>query len=95
MVSTTLSNLPSSIATATPEATCITMTPDKNGWVPYEACNAHYAYYPSFAAALFFTVVFALSLIAHITQASTYKKWKLCWPLVMGVAVCSLRATDH
>ena len=68
---------------ATPS--CYTFTPEKNGYVPPEACNAQWAYSPSFAAALFFATAFGISLILHIYQAFSFKKWKLTWVLTMGV----------
>ena len=61
------------------------MTPDKNGYVPWDACNAQYNYYPSFAAAVVFAVFFGITLFGHIFQAFFYKKFRLCWPLLMGV----------
>ena len=66
---------PTSNATASPTATCISgLTPDKNGYVPPEACNANYAYYPSFAAAVIFSVVFGLAFTIHLIQGISYRK---------------------
>ncbi|KAH7410839.1 RTA1 like protein-domain-containing protein [Cadophora sp. MPI-SDFR-AT-0126] len=73
-----------SISTSTP--TCIRVTPDKNGYVPEWACDSNYMYYPSFAAAIVFSVAFGICLFIHIFQAFHYSKKKLCWVLVMGVA---------
>jgi hypothetical protein len=54
--------------------TCIqTITPDKNGYVPPGTCNALYDYYPSFAAALVFSIFFGMLTIAHISQAAFFK----------------------
>ena len=71
-----------STSTATPS--CISVTPDKNGYVPEWACNANYNYYPSFAAALIFTILFGITTLLHIYQAFTHKKLRLCWTLIMG-----------
>ncbi|KAG9228548.1 RTA1 like protein-domain-containing protein [Amylocarpus encephaloides] len=75
-------------ATATSSATpsCISVTPDKNGYVPEYACDSNYPYYPSFGAAIFFAVAFGISLTIHLTQAFVHKKWKVCWVMIMGVA---------
>lgn len=85
-MSSTLRFLTSATATASATATCISVTPDKNGYVPEWACNANYEYYPSIAAALVFAVIFGLSLVLHICQAFAFSKKKLCWVLIMGVA---------
>jgi hypothetical protein len=76
----------SSTATSTASATasCISVTPDKNGYVPEWACNANYNYYPSFIAALIFTIIFGLTTSIHLYQAFAYKKFRLCWTLLMG-----------
>lgn len=66
---------PTSSATTSPTTTCISgLTPDKNGYVPPEACNANFAYYPSFAAAIIFSVIFGLALTLHLIQGITYRK---------------------
>lgn len=59
-MSSASSSLSSANATSTASAiaSCISITPDKNGYVPEWACNANYNYYPSFGAALFFTIIF-------------------------------------
>ncbi|RAL62629.1 hypothetical protein DID88_004475 [Monilinia fructigena] len=74
----------SSSAIASATASCIDVTPDKNGYVPEWACNANYNFYPSFAAAVIFTLFFFFVTTAHIFQAFHYKKIRLCWTLVMG-----------
>lgn len=64
---------PQTIALALP--TCIqTITPDKNGYVPPGTCGALYDYYPSFAAAVVFAVLFGMLTVAHIAQAAVFKK---------------------
>jgi hypothetical protein len=55
--------------------TCIqTIEPDANGHLPPGTCNALWNYYPSFGAALAFALLFGALIIAHIYQASRYKK---------------------
>ena len=64
-----------SISTSSPTATCISgLIPDKNGYVSPEACNANYTYYPSFAAAITFSVIFGLAFTVHIIQGIKYRK---------------------
>jgi hypothetical protein len=64
---------PQTITLALP--TCIqTITPDKNGFVPPGTCGALYDYYPSFAAAVIFAVLFGMLTVAHIAQAAVFKK---------------------
>src|SRR5437016_10473816 len=84
MASTTPSTTASSTATTSASPTCISVTPDSNGYVPEYACDANYNYYPSFGAAVLFTILFSLTLLAHITQATLYRKLRLTWPLLMG-----------
>lgn len=62
------------------------MTPGKHGYVPEYACNAEYNYNPSFPAAVIVATGFGFLLVAHIWQAIHYKKFKLCWPLLVGVS---------
>jgi hypothetical protein len=63
---------PQTISIAVP--TCIqTITPDKNGYVSPGTCHALYDYYPSFTAALAFSVIFGMLTIAHIAQAALFK----------------------
>ncbi|KAL4811792.1 RTA1 like protein-domain-containing protein [Aspergillus spinulosporus] len=69
-------NLPSN--TCTP-----TVSPDANGYVPPDQCNALYNYYPSFAAAVAFSVLFGILMIAHFIQATTYKAG-FVWVILMG-----------
>jgi len=63
---------PQTLSIAVP--TCIqTITPDKNGYVPPGTCNALYDYYPSFTAALVFSILFGILTVAHISQAAFFK----------------------
>ncbi|KAL4964261.1 RTA1 domain-containing protein, partial [Aspergillus stella-maris] len=69
-----------------PSNTCTpTVTPDANGYVPPEECNALYQYYPSFAAAVAFSVLFGVLMIAHFTQATVHK-CGFVWVILMGAA---------
>lgn len=69
-----------------PTDTCTpTIAPDKNGYVPPTECNAMYNYYPSFSAALAFTVIFGMLLLAHSAQMFMYKTG-FVWVIIMGVA---------
>ncbi|KAF7558761.1 hypothetical protein G7046_g5398 [Stylonectria norvegica] len=64
--------------------TCVrTLTPDKNGHLPPGTCGAIWDYYPSFAAATVFALLFAALTAVHIWQAAKYKKsW--CWVIIMA-----------
>jgi hypothetical protein len=58
--------------------TCVqTLEPDENGYLPPGTCNAHWNYYPSFAAALAFALLFATLTGVHIWQAARYKKVRM------------------
>ncbi|KAJ7123082.1 RTA1 like protein-domain-containing protein [Mycena epipterygia] len=64
--------------------TCImTEIPDKNGYVPPGTCNALYDFYPSFAAAVLFSLLFGAVTVLHISQAVKYKT-TFCWVLIMA-----------
>jgi len=63
---------PTSTTTGLPE--CTSAIPDSNGYVPSDACNANYGFYPSFAANTTFAVLFALTTLAHATQMFVYRK---------------------
>lgn len=64
-----------SIHSYTPTSTCHpTIQPDKNGYVPPGECNALYDYYPSFGAAVLFSVLFGIVMVLHIGQAFYFKK---------------------
>jgi hypothetical protein len=82
MTSTIHSTTATSASTAT--ASCVTVTPGKDGYVPEYACNANYMYNPSFAGALVFAIVFGLTTFTHTAQAIAYKKIRLCWTIIMG-----------
>jgi hypothetical protein len=75
-----------STSTAAPTGSCINVAPGKDGYVPEWACNSNYNYFPSFAAALIFAIVFGITTFAHIYQAFAYKKKRLCWVIIMGSA---------
>ncbi|EED20995.1 RTA1 domain protein [Talaromyces stipitatus ATCC 10500] len=62
-----------------------TIAPDKNGYVPPTECNALYNYYPSFATAVAFSVLFGIILVTHIVQMFVYKTG-FVWVIVMGIA---------
>ncbi|KAJ7243549.1 RTA1 domain-containing protein [Mycena rebaudengoi] len=64
--------------------TCIqTEIPDKNGYVPPGTCHSLYKFYPSFAAAILFSVLFGVTTVLHIAQAVKYKT-TFCWVLIMA-----------
>lgn len=84
MTSTASPTLTSATSSPSSTETCIHVTPDKNGYVPQYACGSNYNYYPSFAAALIFTIAFGIPFFVHIFQAFYYKKMRLCWALLMG-----------
>ncbi|KAI1408706.1 RTA1 like protein-domain-containing protein [Hypoxylon sp. FL1857] len=64
--------------------TCVqTIKPDANGYLPPGTCNALWDYYPSFSAALAFTVIFGLLTLAHIYQGIAHKK-RFCWVIAMA-----------
>ncbi|KAF2820835.1 hypothetical protein CC86DRAFT_360087 [Ophiobolus disseminans] len=71
-----------------PPATCTPgfssyATPGLNGYVPADACNALWAYFPNFAAAIAFSVLFGILTIAHLAQAIMY--WNgFCWVILMA-----------
>ena len=55
--------------------TCVqTEIPDKNGHVPPGTCGSLWAYYPSFAAAVVFAVLFLSLLVLHVWQAARHRK---------------------
>ena len=71
-----MSSVYSAVATASVASTtpCITSTPDKNGYVPTNDCRVLYNYYPSFGAAILFSIIFGISLCLHIVQAIAWRK---------------------
>lgn len=74
--SANMSSFISATATASTASTtaCITSTPDKNGHVPTNDCRALYSYYPSFGAAILFSIIFGISLCLHVVQAIAWRK---------------------
>lgn len=75
---------PPTTTIATSTATCTTAVPGKNGHVDDPtACNAYWAYNPSFAAAVLFCILFGTLTIAHLVQAFLYRK-RFTWVLIMG-----------
>ncbi|KAF2264670.1 hypothetical protein CC78DRAFT_224277 [Lojkania enalia] len=70
-------------ATTTPTPTCTTAVPGHHGYVPPDACNANWAYSPSFAAAIAFSILFGILTLSQIALAITYRK-VFCWVMIMG-----------
>jgi hypothetical protein len=60
-----------------------TIKPDKNGYVPPDTCGSQYKFYPSFGAAVAFSVLFGIIMILHIGQAITYKNG-YCWVIIVA-----------
>jgi hypothetical protein len=60
-----------------------TITPDANGYVPPSECNALYSYYPSFGAAIAFSVLFGILTIAHFAQAAVHRAG-FAWVILMS-----------
>ncbi|OCK73134.1 hypothetical protein K432DRAFT_254932, partial [Lepidopterella palustris CBS 459.81] len=71
--------------TATSSSYCTTAVPGKYGYVPEDACNAQWNYYPSFAAAVAFAVLFGFVLVGHVVEAFVFRK-AYCWVLIMGAS---------
>ena len=69
-------------------AACTTAVPDANGWVPIDACNSYYAFYPNFNANVAFTVFFGAVMVAHLVQAVAYKKVSCQTPKYLGSMRC-------
>ncbi|KAJ7763999.1 RTA1 domain-containing protein [Mycena maculata] len=64
--------------------TCIqTEIPDKNGFVPPGTCHALYDFYPSFAAAVLFSVFFGVVTALYIAQAVKCKT-TFCWVIIVA-----------
>ena len=59
------------------------MTPGPHDYVPTDDCRALFSYNPSFAAAIFFAILFGLSTILHIIQARIHRK-RFCWVIIMA-----------
>ncbi|KAK5655742.1 hypothetical protein OQA88_5279 [Cercophora sp. LCS_1] len=62
---------------------CTSAIPDRNGYVPPDACNSNYGFYPSWEWNLVFAVFFGLTTLIHAVQMFVYRKW-FCWVIVMG-----------
>lgn len=58
-------------------------TPGNDGYVPVEACNALWSYFPNFAATIVFSILFGILTIAHLCQAVFYRN-RYCWVIVMA-----------
>ncbi|KAH4041465.1 hypothetical protein HBI24_011880 [Parastagonospora nodorum] len=58
-------------------------TPGVDGHVPADACNALWVYFPNFAAAIAFSVLFGILVIAHVFQAAKYRNG-FCWVIIMA-----------
>lgn len=58
-------------------------TPGLDGYVPAGSCNALWVYFPNFAAAIAFSVLFGILTIAHIGQAVMYRNG-FCWVVIMA-----------
>lgn len=58
-------------------------TPSLNGYVPAEACNANWLYFPNFAIAIAFSILFGVLTVAHICQAVIYRN-AFCWVVTMA-----------
>lgn len=53
---------------------CTTAVPDPNGYVPPDACNANYGFYPNWQENMGFAVVFGIITITHLGQTVGFKK---------------------
>ena len=71
------------VATSSTAAACITVTPDKNGYVPIYDCRDIWFYYPSFGAAILFSILFGMTTVLHFFQAFHFRK-RFCWVIIMG-----------
>jgi hypothetical protein len=58
-------------------------TPGLDGYVPAGSCNALWVYFPNFAAATAFAVLFGVLLVAHLGQATQHKNG-FCWVIIMA-----------
>ena len=58
-------------------ATCTTAVPDPNGYVPPDACNANYGFYPRWEDNAAFAIVFGLTTAVHLAQSIVLKKVNL------------------
>ncbi|KAF2248011.1 hypothetical protein BU26DRAFT_325639 [Trematosphaeria pertusa] len=74
-----------STTTTSPTASCTTAVPGKYGYVPPDACNAYWAFSPSFAAAVAFSTLFGILMLAQICLAILFRKG-FCWVMIMGAS---------
>ncbi|KAF2874642.1 RTA1 like protein-domain-containing protein [Massariosphaeria phaeospora] len=58
-------------------------TPGPDGYVSADTCNALWVYFPNFAAAVAFSVLFGMLTIAHVGQAVLYHNG-FCWVIIMA-----------
>jgi hypothetical protein len=78
---TTTALLSLTTSTALPE--CTTAVPDRYGYVPEDACNAQWAYSPSFSAAVALAALFGLLTVSHTISAFIHRKG-FCWVIIMA-----------
>lgn len=83
-MSTHTSTSPTSTTSSAPTVSCTTAVPGKHGYVPPDACNANWAYDPSFSTAVAFTTLFSLLTLSHIGLAFYHRKG-FSWVMIMGV----------
>jgi hypothetical protein len=57
--------------------------PGLDGYVPADACNALWVYFPNFAVAVAFSILFGIITIAHLGQAVLYRNG-FCWVIIMA-----------
>ncbi|KAF1952525.1 hypothetical protein CC80DRAFT_176328 [Byssothecium circinans] len=84
MATSTSSSIASSTTTSAVPS-CITAVPGKYGYVPPDACNANWAYAPSFPAAVAISTIFGILTVAHIALAIRFRKG-FSWVMIMGVS---------
>lgn len=58
-------------------------TPGVDGYAPPGSCNAMWPYFPNFAAAVAFSVMFGVLTLVHIGQATAYRNG-FCWVVIMA-----------
>ncbi|CAI6331109.1 unnamed protein product [Periconia digitata] len=79
------STQPPTSTESTPPA-CITVPPEgKYRYIPPEACNANWAYAPSYPAAVAISVIFVIITVAHIVLAIRFRKG-FSWVMIMGAS---------
>ncbi|POR35144.1 hypothetical protein TPAR_04677 [Tolypocladium paradoxum] len=83
LLQTTPALLKATLTSSTANPTCTTAVPDENGYVPPDACNANYGFYPRWEDNVAFAIAFGLATMAHLTQAVVLKK-PFCWVIIMG-----------